>query len=303
MNSRAIIEMCEGLPLWKAFYPRIYRGAEGFGDVRFFAASQVIHHDAAGQADEQIAAVGDALAEERIPTLWLDRGFAEAAMRSEPPADLRWQEMKLPFEAALLMLPHGLISHEAEGEVSFIAYARFRAGQQVRRADGSGVWRLANDNFILYSTLNTGRAMPSMLLALGPKKPTLGDATRREFAIDYDESFYRFGGRPTPISDAQFLAHLTQITFAMLLAITARPALVKRGERGGRHKKSGLPIWTPNIVGRDYRYKSEGEITGTGGTKRLHWRRGHFRNQAIGTGRTDHKIIWIEPMLIGGERE
>lgn len=29
-----------------------------------------------------------------------------------------------------------------------------------------------------------------------------------------------------------------------------------------------------------------------------HWRRGHWRNQAIGTGRQSHKLIWIQPTIV-----
>jgi len=29
-----------------------------------------------------------------------------------------------------------------------------------------------------------------------------------------------------------------------------------------------------------------------------HWRRGHWRNQAFGQGRSEHKLIWIRPTLV-----
>lgn len=37
------------------------------------------------------------------------------------------------------------------------------------------------------------------------------------------------------------------------------------------------------------------------GHKSLHWRRGHWRNQAYGEGRTQHRLRWIMPMLVGGK--
>ena len=33
-----------------------------------------------------------------------------------------------------------------------------------------------------------------------------------------------------------------------------------------------------------------------------HWRRGHWRNQAIGIGRSEHKLIWIRPTLVRKDR-
>lgn len=36
-------------------------------------------------------------------------------------------------------------------------------------------------------------------------------------------------------------------------------------------------------------------------SRRPHWRRGHFRNQAHGPGRVDRKTIWVRPSLISGD--
>lgn len=40
---------------------------------------------------------------------------------------------------------------------------------------------------------------------------------------------------------------------------------------------------------------------GTHASPRLHWRRGHFRNQAYGVKHSERKVIWIEPTLIGAD--
>jgi hypothetical protein len=42
----------------------------------------------------------------------------------------------------------------------------------------------------------------------------------------------------------------------------------------------------------------EAEIAPTGRELSAHWRRGHWRNQAIGPGRSEHKLIWIRPTLV-----
>lgn len=36
---------------------------------------------------------------------------------------------------------------------------------------------------------------------------------------------------------------------------------------------------------------------------RMHWRRGHMRNQAYGPGRTEHKPVFIQPQMIGYEED
>jgi len=49
--------------------------------------------------------------------------------------------------------------------------------------------------------------------------------------------------------------------------------------------------------GRRYRNavtQEDGESQGT------HWRRGHWRNQAHGSGREERRLVWIEPVLVNG---
>lgn len=41
--------------------------------------------------------------------------------------------------------------------------------------------------------------------------------------------------------------------------------------------------------------------TATHGERATHWRRGHFRQQACGPGHREHKLIFIEPTLVGGK--
>lgn len=89
--------------------------------------------------------------------------------------------------------------------------------------------------------------------------------------------------------------------FNTIYAMSARPEYVEGGERSGVHKKSQSEIWTPNVVGRKYAVKSHTFSHERTGSVRLHWRRGHFRQQAYGIGRLQHKVIWIEPMMVGGK--
>ena len=72
-------------------------------------------------------------------------------------------------------------------------------------------------------------------------------------------------------------------------------------------------FWSPNVIGAKYKFKREvptivdgkfvtgQRATGTHASPRLHWRRGHYRNQAFGHQRKERKTIWIEPCLIGAE--
>lgn len=51
-----------------------------------------------------------------------------------------------------------------------------------------------------------------------------------------------------------------------------------------------------HLLGQNLRQYFESE--GTGIELEPHWRRGHWRNQAFGTGLTDRKLIWIKPTIV-----
>lgn len=89
--------------------------------------------------------------------------------------------------------------------------------------------------------------------------------------------------------------------FNTIYAMSSRPEYIEGGERVGRYKQTQSEVWTPNIIGRKYAVKSTSFPNEKKGSVRLHWRRGHFRQQAYGIGRTQHRVIWIEPMMVGGQ--
>jgi hypothetical protein len=56
-----------------------------------------------------------------------------------------------------------------------------------------------------------------------------------------------------------------------------------------------------HICGRSLKFPHQASLAATTGEghKSLHWRRGHWRNQPFGVGRTEHRLRWIMPMLVG----
>ena len=51
----------------------------------------------------------------------------------------------------------------------------------------------------------------------------------------------------------------------------------------------------------DLQNQDSQDASSTNGHKSLHWRRGHWRNQPYGPGRTKFKLRWIMPMRVGGK--
>lgn len=95
--------------------------------------------------------------------------------------------------------------------------------------------------------------------------------------------------------------HLLRWVFNTIFAMSARPEYVESGERLGTKKGTQSELWSPNVIGRKYAIKSHTFAKASGGSVRLHWRRGHFRQQAYGIGLTQRRIIWIEPMMVGAK--
>lgn len=58
-----------------------------------------------------------------------------------------------------------------------------------------------------------------------------------------------------------------------------------------------------HLCGKSFHLRHpDSQIPSSGeGHKSLHWRRGHWRNQVYGPGRTLHRLRWIMPMRVGGK--
>lgn len=305
MNSHELKLKCGQSDLWPLFYPRVYRDIDAFGDPKTAAYALTIEAEGvrSGVLNRNQAVISiPKLIATKMPTLFIDRKFAAVAAMSTPPDDLRWDEMRLPFEAGLLMLPRKWLLHPKFGECQFLGWGRYAGA--VGRDLGDGMELDVDDDvFNVFTAFQTDAGFPVMqTLIMAAKNPTLGDlryTPEERFFVDDDQSPF---GLYATSGDFDFMEQVVSLTFSLLLAITARPMLIENGRRQGRHKKPGLPIWTPNIVGRDYQYRSGTSGEHQGGTVRMHWRRGHFRSQPFGPGLSDRKIIWIEPTLIGGEK-
>jgi hypothetical protein len=120
-----------------------------------------------------------------------------------------------------------------------------------------------------------------------------------------------------PSGSAERVFQLKMQSFAvkLMLALTARPSVVKLGNitrpekiKKGRVKHDAL--WSPNLVGWDYRavrVRPDGAPAGSHASPRMHWRKGHWRNQPFGpkpwTDASERRLAWIEPVLINAPEE
>lgn len=127
----------------------------------------------------------------------------------------------------------------------------------------------------------------------------------KEFSEDL--GYYDNVPLPTMEQEKVMVAAMNALTLQILLAITARPELVERGEcvrkAKTKHGRIKDALWSPNMIGKNYTASmADGNYTLDGGDHyRPHWRRGHFRKQHHGKGNILTKIIWLEPVLVNSE--
>lgn len=223
-----------------------------------------------------------------------------AVAETDPPADLLWQEIALPFEAGALVLPRGALRHPDGATCEAIGWARIRAGEMLQFGKEWQPVKLQEDVFVVFTGLTGDEGFPLLDSVLNAStSPRVGDIhTPGVYMTPTREGVYEL---PLAPSESQFLAQCRALIFGLLLAMEARPALLARGRKVGSHKKSRREMWEPNIVGRDYRIVRERiQSTGTHAGPRMHWRRGFWRRQKHGPHLTLVKTIWIEPTLVGG---
>jgi hypothetical protein len=97
------------------------------------------------------------------------------------------------------------------------------------------------------------------------------------------------------------LARAVHILFGTFFVMEARPELVTHARLSKRVMKRGRQreFWHPNVIGEHYRVRYEGSTNGTHASPRIHWVRGFYRNQPFGLGRSDRRLVWIEPFMRG----
>jgi len=108
-------------------------------------------------------------------------------------------------------------------------------------------------------------------------------------------------------SDVQIeLGLMAGIVIKIMAYITARSDITSGTlkARAKPKKTSARDWWRPWIIGSQYVRSRKYTGGGDHASPSMHWRSGHWRNQAVGPRAEDkHKLIWIEPILVGGKNE
>jgi hypothetical protein len=298
---------------WSKCYPRLYLDT---GDnyvcskaLPAYLLSSVYMRDN-GLIGEQAHADSVALREAmlprlqayRMPTYYISRTLLEAVLQSDLPEGTTWDSLSLPMPAGTIMLPRGVVSHPLKGDVGFICYASLPPAIGISKE---------NLFLLFFSCPDQAQTISfnSSYLLLQPGEEVnsrafddFAAAAKNTMNVSYNEYFWSDEEKEKL---ASFSAHVGNLLFRILLVMQACPKLLSKGQHTGKRNKRGREIWTPNIIGKDYAIKRSGPTSeGSGGWNvRMHWRRGHLRQQPHGPNNSLRKTIWVEPMLVGAEAQ
>jgi hypothetical protein len=73
-----------------------------------------------------------------------------------------------------------------------------------------------------------------------------------------------------------------------------------KAERASRLLDAEISLlgFEQDVVLHDHHQSHASDSGADGGTRRPHWRRGHFRRQPVGPARSERKLIFIRPVLV-----
>lgn len=291
--------------IWKLCYPRHYQVGNIYASPKQLASEMVALY-AAYPSRKQMPPHEQGLISQalcgaaglillRVPIFFVAPDLLRAVQMSIPPVDLDWVTLHLPFGSAAFALPRGSLSHPVSGEISYVWYSRIRKGQPFPKFGDAKYQGLAEDDFFLVrGTCAESKEAPSFQRFItSSETPTLN---LKDFGAVAGKS-----GFGVTVEDSEVVSAITTLIFSLIFAMNARKELWEHGHPTGKTAKSGVEFWTPNIVGKGYVLKGEHPGSHGGTSPRMHWRRGHMRQQPYGEGRSLRREQWIEPALIAAE--
>lgn len=257
------------------------------------------------------------------PTYFVDPDLLRAATHTLPPRGIPWKEFELPHKAMILLLPRsnriidpsgnnlkGLLFFSFDnGEEIIHKKARLPPGFPVVRFNAGCVGIVGLAGGRSYSHNLNYEDFPTTDACHLPEKQLITPEMEVVELLEHMEHQLPSGHElaAVPENHRLFGAEIMKLAVNLIFIMSARPELVKILPGKTRPAKNGkAAIVRPPVLGLGY--KIQGGVSVQSGEPdkhhpkmRLHWRRGHYRDQPCGKGRNHRKIIWIEPYIAGGD--
>lgn len=252
------------------YVPSKYQSPKQFADSLLAFISDLLSREKTEEIESTLDCIGKFLTlgeKYKLPTFFVDRDFYKAMWHTEVKEGIDFSTIQLPFPSQLLYIPQDL-------DKEYLLFDRDIDNEPVN--------------------------------IIGLCKYALVDGRIQFIFFQCSSNYFRLIAKEANTVNDYLKEYKANKAFHMainiLLAKSARPSLYSQGMTvRTRGKKVFRELWTPNFIGKGYKVKEDKETKGTHSSPRIHWRRGHFRNQHFGTKNAEQKIIWIEPTLVGVE--
>ena len=271
--------------LYKKFLPRIYENVSAFMDWRIpGATSTAIYMAVSGheelkkyQAYVNFAQWSLQWEQYQNPCFFISPEFLKAMLNTDIPDNFDLSDFKLPFPSMAFILPKDNPVKFRNKTTPFIGITRVNSSTKTKL--GEIQMSKPIDKIIVTTSF-----LPGTFFAAGVQYKSLNQVLRMS-PNELREESHRTKQVYTTVEDAEFILLLNKLAVNIVLAMESRPELVTKESyvrQGVSKNKTYRPsVWQPNIIGAKYRFVSPG--TGTHESPRSHWRRGHFRQQRIGS--------------------
>jgi hypothetical protein len=237
------------------------------------------------------------------PTYFVTKDLMEALDRTDVEQTIPMEELKFPHDSMLFVLPISARYAEAKGIFG-------KASSLVMLT----VTRVPHEKFEMAYIVTMIDTNGSSAYSLYPCKGTYGEQIAEhgeKFLMENPTEFYREMYEQSVNLDAlnedKRQAHMgTRLVWKLLCAmnaanetVTVGGSIVREAREATSRKPARVALWSPLMLDLSQRIETSDDDSGRGAGVRLHWRRGHFRRQAHGTGRMQRKMVWIKPHKVG----
>ncbi len=262
--------------------------------------------------------IKDTLGQEQVPTeitahtiayqvirhglhlFFIHEAFARAVVATDLPHDFTLDDLHWPMPGMVVAWPAKFMLEAVGRDLCYVYAANLDAGDySVAAMPGCPTISVPKAKVGWHYYAHDGEHLESFVTAFHRDNP-VDEAILRYGYTDYTGIRDEAGVE----ADKAMTDRVSVLMLKLLVVLNTRPNLVERGQcvrpqriKHGRIKHREL--WSPNLIGWQYRPAQAVDAPGTHASPRMHWRRGHVRNQPHGQGRSQRRLVWIEPMLMG----
>lgn len=316
-------------PYVRLLYPRRIVPPQDYADPKYFSLGAVSNMRAAMMSQEQeqhrrARILFSELAHYSVPTYFIEREWL-AALDGTGLPDLPLSEIKMPMPAMMFVLPMSWMIARTGWPVPYAAIGKFSGSRDADHIFRTPAFNISSPFFIskYCISLEDGEMLgyltwrPESQQAQSIKPLSVVDDDADIVAAYYNSLEPGMGDiflnhkcrAPTAEDDIALGSIMEPLIFKVMFALTARPHYIEQGgiTRPERRKHGVVKreaLWSPNVIGKGYKIRREGEsLGGTHASPRMHWRRGHWHHVAHGKGRSQRRLDWFEPVLVCAEKD